>query len=187
MNILGFNISESNESNDHQVRILIDRKDWLGENYLGMDPPALFSQAALISGGNAVVGRCNCGCEGCDDVVVDIEITEHSVIWRSDNGLMLEFVLNQYLRTIEKQKNDYSWEDLNRTAERLVSEVFEGKELKGNYVFKWASARIEKGLVKLSFEGGYDQKLFAIPWDSKDPETAQSAALKAVNEINYFE
>lgn len=187
MNNLGFKVLESKGSNDHQVRIFIDLNDWLGESYLGIDPPALFCQESLILGGEAVVGRCRCGCEGCDDFSVNIEITDHLAIWRPNSGLMLEFALNQYLEAIEKQKYDFGWEDLNRTAERLVTGIFKGKELKGNFVFRWASARGEKGLITLSFEDGSEQKLFSIPWDSKDPETAQSAALKVVDKTNYFE
>ncbi len=187
MNILSFKTLESPESNDHQIRILIDGKDWLGDEYLGLDPPSFFKQPGLLSGGKTVVGRCCCGCEGCDDIIVNVEVTGHSVIWWPESGINPEFVLNQYLSTLESQKNDNSWEDINRKVERLVSEVFEGKVLKGNYSFKWASARIDKGKIKLSFEGGYDQKLFEIPWDSLDTQEAVAKAKKAINEIDFYE
>jgi len=186
MNVFELKISESPESNDHQVRIYFDCSDYLSESYLGIDPLNFFAQDSLLNGGQAIIGRCCCGVEGCDDLNVNIELLDHFVVWRFDNGQSFEFVLGQYLSTIDKQSNDYSWEDVNRTAERLVTGVFKGKNIENSYRFRWASARIEHCVIKLSFEDGHDQKLFTLRWDSRDPKSALTSANKAVKEMGCF-
>jgi hypothetical protein len=47
MNKLAFEIMPSPSSNDHQARIRIDGTDWLGQEYLGLDPLRLFAQPSL--------------------------------------------------------------------------------------------------------------------------------------------
>ena len=187
MNFLEFKILESAETNDHQVRVFVDRKDIMSLAYLGLDPLNFNAKNSLKSDGWSTVGRCSCGVEGCDDLDIDIEVTDHSVVWRSDRGMYFEFVKSQYISALDNVSSDHSWEDNNRTAERLVSEVFREKTLKGNFAFKWASARIEKGVIRLSFEGGYDQKLFDIKWDGENPDTALASARLAIKEIGFYE
>lgn len=183
MNQLKFEVEESSDSNDHQVRIIIDGKDWLGDAYLGIDPPSLWEESNVLDGGETVLGRCTCGCEGCDDFIVDIEVTDHSVIWRAPGKPVLEFVKKQYHSVVKKQMSDYSWESKERTAERLVEEIFKGKLLEGKYKFTWASARIEAGKIKISFMGGYEQKLYEFCWDQNNPESAQINATYVAREL----
>lgn len=186
MYIFELKVDESPESNDHQVRIYIDCNDYLSEDYLGIDPPNFFDQDSLLNGGEAIIGRCCCGVEGCGDLIVNIELMDHLVVWSFHNGQTYEFVPGQYISTINKHSNDYSWEDVNRTAERLVTEVFKGKKIKGNYRFKWASARIKHGFIKLSFEDGYGQKLLNLRWNCQDPKSALASAKKAIKEMVFL-
>jgi hypothetical protein len=44
VNKLSFKILPSPSTNDHELRILIDDQDFLGKDYLGIDPPSFFSQ-----------------------------------------------------------------------------------------------------------------------------------------------
>lgn len=53
------------ETNDSEVRILIDDNDFLGNDYLGLDPPVFFDQQTFFQAGELMIGRCTCGCEGC--------------------------------------------------------------------------------------------------------------------------
>jgi hypothetical protein len=77
---------------------------------------------------------------------------------------------------------DLSWEDVNRTAERLVGELFRGCRLVDGSVFDWASARIGRGrgIITLSFSNkgaiGTQQKTFEFGWDGKDPQSALPGA-----------
>jgi hypothetical protein len=92
VNTLTFEISPSPSSNDHQVRIRIDGEDWLGGDYLGVDPPRFFAQATLESGGRVLVGRCGCGCEGCDDVHVDMVRRERTLCGETTRGFICVLV-----------------------------------------------------------------------------------------------
>ena len=186
MNILELKVSESPETNDHQIHVFVDREDVLHKKYLGLDPVSFFKQKELLSGGKALVARCMCGVEGCNDLTVNVEINDSAIIWRCDTGEYYEFLPKQYIAEYEARKLDYSWETTGRTAERLVARIFEGMVLEGNYVFAWASSRIQDGKIKLSFEGGDEQKLFELSWDGENPETAKVAAKKYSQEIRYW-
>jgi hypothetical protein len=176
MSTLAFDIMPSPSSNDHQARIRIDGTDWLGQEYLGLDPSRLFGQPALTTGGKLLVGRCECGCEGCDDVLVDVLRQGQEVLWTNAKGLKLHFDSEEYDTVVASAREDFSWEDTERTAERLVSAVFIGVVLDGGYAFDWASARIRDGLMTLSFSKGGTQKLFEFAWDGQSPQDALAGA-----------
>ena len=97
MRTITLRIEPSPTSNDHQVRIQIDGHDWLGENYLGIDPPRFFSQSTLTTGGSAIVGRCECGTMGCDDRIADIVIESDEVTWNINKEYTLHFDKAAYL------------------------------------------------------------------------------------------
>jgi len=176
MNTLTFEMRPSPSSNDHEARIRIDGRDWLGQDYLGLDPPRLLAQDSLTVGGRLLVGRCECGCEGCDDVWVDVVRQEHEVLWTNARGLRLHFGREEYDRVVAVAREDFSWEDPKRTAERLVSEVFSGRSLGDGCTFDWASARVREGVMTLSFSKSATQKLFELPWDGESPEDALAEA-----------
>lgn len=172
MNNLAFEITPSPSSNDHEAKIRIDGRDWLGQDYLGLDPPRLFAQDSLTAGGRLLVGRCECGCEGCDDVWVDVVRQEHQVLWTNAKGLRLHFGREEYERVVAVAREDFSWENTKRTAERLVSGVFTGRSFDDGYTFDWASARVREGVMTMSFSKSGTQKLFELPWNSESPEDA---------------
>ena len=182
MNTLTFEITPSLASNDHQVRIQIDGTDWLGSKYLGIDPPLFFAQTSLLAGGELLVGRCECGCEGCDDIRVVVLRDDHEVLWTNAKGLRLHFNKAKYDNLIVSAGVDYSWEDAGRTAERFVSGVFAGVSLDGGYTFDWASARVRVGIMTLSFSSNCAQKLFEIGWDGRSPQSALTSARRFCNE-----
>lgn len=183
MNKLNIKCVASPETNDHQASILVDGVDWLGDDYLGLDPPRLFQQETLLCGGRTIVGRCNCGCEGCDDVVVDIIINENVVKWQSPKGYVLTFNRSEYESEISTKSSDFSWEDSNRTAERLVNGVFDSTLLPGGWKYDWSSARMGKGKISLSFTLNDQQKLIEFGWDSEDPLTAEKRARQLKREM----
>src|SRR5438270_12430446 len=96
MNALAFRIEPSPPSNDHEARVLIDGLDLLEKEDLGIDPPRFFAQLSLNAGGNLLVGRCGCGCEGCSDTTVHVQMEENQVVWTNANGLRLHFDRQQY-------------------------------------------------------------------------------------------
>jgi len=183
MNRLEIRCDASPETNDHKASIFVDGKDWLGEEYMGLDPPKLFRQEALLSGGKTLVGRCKCGCEGCDDYLIDVVIDENEVKWKSPNGYLLRFDRPEYESEIFARRNDHSWEDKNRTAERLVDTVFDSVVLSDGWSYDWASARIGEGKITLSFSLNDQQKLIEFGWDTTDPVTAEKRARQIKQEM----
>jgi hypothetical protein len=183
MNKLKIQCAASPETNDHAASIFVDGEDWLGDEYMGLDPPRLFRQKTLLSGGRALVGRCNCGCEGCDDFIVDVIIDENEVKWKSPKGYLLRFDRTEYDSEIVTKRNDHCWEDNNRTAERLVDAVFDSIVLSDGCKYDWSSARIGKGKITLSFSLNSQQKLIEFGWDPEDPVTAEKRARQLKREM----
>jgi len=188
MNRLSFNIIPSPESNDHQVRILVDNKDWLRDDYLGIDPPRFFQQETFLSG-DLFVGRCDCGVEGCGDLIVNVQSDNYKIIWTSKDGLNLQFDKAEYSDIIEVSKADFKWEDINRRVERLVTNIFNNSQTIDGLTFDWASCRIENSKVCLSFSKkgfpeDFKQEIFNIDWDGKTESDALTRAEKFLR-TNY--
>lgn len=186
MNVLAFDIKPSPESNDHQIRIIIDGIDWLSTEHLGIDPPEFFDQKTLFEDGNLLVGRCGCGCVGCDDVRVDVSFSDDEVIWAIEPDNKLSFDKRGYLTLLKEAKIDFSWEDLGRKVERLVSIIFNQKIVENKYSFDWASTRIEPNIVKLSFSKDGEQKLYQFGWDGETIDSAIENA-KSFYQTNFRE
>ena len=161
---------------------MIDGIDWLPTDSLGIDPAEFFSQPALREGGKLLVGRCECGCVGCDDVEVEVARGEAEVRWTAQYDRIFSFPAPDYDRVIESSANDSSWEDANRTVERLVSNLFKGVRLEGGDSFDWASARIRPSTITLSFSHSGTQKVFEFEWNGTDPETAIPGAKRFLAE-----
>src|SRR6476659_3666038 len=81
MNKISFNILSCPESNDHEMRIIIDNEDFLGIDYLGIDPHVFFSRDNFDKNGELMIGRCTCGCEGCSDYPVTVSINDSTISW----------------------------------------------------------------------------------------------------------
>jgi hypothetical protein len=174
MNQLNFVILPSPISNDHQVLPVIDGENCLGDKSLGIDPLVFLRQKSLRNGGRLLIGRClGCGCIGCEDVVVDVSINGSMVEWVFSDGTCRSFDSIAYESAIDRQKNDFSWEDYKRRTERLVNGSIRGASI-GPFQFQWASARIKSGFIVLSFMREDEQKLYDVPWDDKSAETAIS-------------
>lgn len=77
---------------------------------------------------------------------------------------------------IASAREDFSWEDTKRTAERLVSGVFAAVSMDDGYSFDWGSARVREGMMTLSFSKSGTQKLFEFAWDGRSPEDALTGA-----------
>jgi hypothetical protein len=172
LNKLTFKINASEHSNDHEIRILIDGTDWLDDAALGVDPVDFFRQRELFDGGNLLIGRCGCGCPGCADVSVNVELSVDKVFWITEKNEKLSFEREDYLKFVTAASTDFSWETLGRKAERLVSEIFIGKLIEDKYLFDWASSRFEPNMINLSFSAASEQKLYKFSWDGKTIDSA---------------
>ena len=166
MNKLSFNILPSPETNDHEIRILVDDQDFLGDDYLGVDPVSFFSQS-FDSEGILNIGRCTCGDEGCGNFPVNVSFNQNTVSWTNNSQLNLQFDKNEYLNAIDRAKNDHSWEDINRKVERLTTEVLRNSQTKNGCIFDWASARIKDKQITLSYSKNRNQELFYLSWDGQ--------------------
>lgn len=189
---LSFKFLPSEFSNDHQARVVIDGRDVLqsiDDSLLGIDPVDFFSQPALRGAGPLLIGRCECGCVGCGDVGVQVSRTPQEVEWMSVSPeLVFIFPLPEYDAIIEAGASNVTWESLERTAERLVSKLdYSGLE-KCGFSFEWASARIKKDQITVSFKKGNVQQLYEAPWDHKKPADAvkavQQMLVKLIKEVD---
>jgi hypothetical protein len=182
MNELSFKILASPETNDHEVRILIDNEDLLGSDYLGLDPPSFFDQDNFFKNGELMIGRCSCGVEGCSDYSVNVTIAEN-ISWTDNNGLNLLFDKEEYINSIKRARDNNSWEDIKRRVERLTTEVLKNSQTKNNYQFKWASARMSDKNITLSYCKDGDQILFNIFWDGQTENNVTQNAQIFLNQI----
>lgn len=180
MSTLKISVEASLETNDHQARLVVDQKDWLGENFLGLDPPMLCNQ--LTSGENEmIVARCACGAVGCSDMIVKIVREDDVVKWHVDGGETLVFDAAPYDAEIDRFSRDKTWETIERAAEREINSILRGTSLKHGFKFEWASTRIRKGFVILSYgkpaKNRVQQKLLEIEWDGLSVGSAIDCAL----------
>ena len=182
MNKLTFKILPSPESNDHEIRILIDGEDFLGGDYLGLDPPAFFSQENFDKNGELMIGRCTCGCEGCSDFPITVVANENTISWTNNYGLNLLFDKTEYKSSITNAQNDHSWEDIKRKVERLTTDILKHSQTKDKYIFNWASARINERQINLSYSKNGEQKLFGIVWDGKTDNNVKKNAEEFLRE-----
>ncbi|MEO1322188.1 MAG: hypothetical protein AAFV59_04185 [Pseudomonadota bacterium] len=176
MNEISFAITPSPETNDHEVRILIDGEDWLGEDQMGMDPPELFRQISECNTGKLLVGRCHCGVVGCGDLYVYVTRDESTVRWQVSDTQSFRFGRIDYNETIERLLNDDSWEDINRRVERLIEKQFFDTKIDDELDFRWASARIKANVIHLSYANGSEQRLLEFNWDGETEESALKRA-----------
>lgn len=181
---LVFHVSASVETNDHEVRILADGKDLIGDapGLMGLDPWELYRQSELLEGGRAIIARCGCGVSGCDSLRVDIRIGAQFAEWIGKN-IQLRFAADQYTAWISGAANDHSWEDAGRRAERLVHEHLAGTTLGDGKTLRWASSRIKAKQIQLSFVDDTGQTLLGLDWDGADPATAINAANKLLKQL----
>lgn len=178
---LSFSFQPSEYSHDHQARVLIDGVDILADiekGALGIDPVEFFAQEALRSQGALLIGRCECGCVGCGDVTVSVKRIGEAIEWHTEYQWIAKLVFepDEYERSIQTGASDFSWENVERTAERLVSKLDYSPLAKAGLIFQWASGRIEKDKISLSFSRRNQQELIHAPWDHRDPSTAVTAA-----------
>lgn len=171
MNQLAFIIKPSPETNDHELRVLIDGVDVLGEGYLGLDPPVFFRQD-FEQAGELMIGRCSCGCEGCCDYPVSVRVDEKFVSWTADDGTVFHFDRTSYQTVLDRARQDHRWEDANRTAERIAGGLLTDTMTRNNARFKWASARIKPGYMTLCYEKKQEQEIFEIQWTEGDIEAS---------------
>jgi hypothetical protein len=175
LNTLSFVYRPSPDTNDHQIVVVIDGHERIDDDFLGLDPPGFFVQPALTTQGRLLIGRCTCGCIGCADVDVEVQRADDVVTWIEAAGRRLRFDAEAYDRVIAAARADTSWEDVNRTAERLVDCVLKGMTLNEEFTFQWSSARMNNGQIVLSFDGP-KQKLIKIRWDGVSPDSAVAGA-----------
>ena len=152
------------ETNDHQARLFIDGKDWLGPEFLGLDPPMLKTELLAEDVRNLTVGRCRCGYVGCSNLSVEIRRTEGLVHWSDDGANSPVFDAVQYDAEVTRFVHDTSWETVGRTAEREIERVFRGTTI-WRFKFDWASTRIQAGWVSLSYSKGDRQRILKFRWD----------------------
>lgn len=174
---LSFRFARSPETNDDEVRVLIDGRDLLeaDDDHLGLDPPDFFAQPGLLSGGWVTFARCGCGDVGCGSRGAEVLFSGDTVTWQEGPARLGVFSLPAYTGSIRSAARDTSWESTARTAERLVEQldfaVVTGPEF--DFAFEFASARNKPGFITLAFRGRQLQRLFEVAWNQAEPEDAQ--------------
>ncbi|GGX65977.1 hypothetical protein GCM10011309_15340 [Litorimonas cladophorae] len=180
MNSIRYNIIPCPETNDHEVQILVDDIDCLGKGQMGLDPVALSKTFSESQKNQLTIGRCGCGCMGCSDILVTVSRNPKFVTWTFSDDRIFKFERSAYESFVDRFLDDTSWEDINRRIERLVSALFVGTTTKDGLNFEWASARIKKRLIHLSYSDASGQRLYDFGWDGASEELAikQARAFK---------
>jgi hypothetical protein len=184
MNRLSFKFEPCPDSNDHEIRVLVDQEDVVGKSFLGLDPPSFFAQNFDVDG-TLLIGRCNCGVEGCSDFRVTVAFLDDVVRWTSDNGLKVSFPRTHYLEALDAARNDHSWEDVKRTSERIAQGILSQTRTRDGFEFDWASTRIKKAKITLSYSKQGMQKLLEICWDGKVQSVEPSVKLFAQENLEF--
>ncbi|MCO6512403.1 MAG: hypothetical protein J5I65_16590 [Aridibacter famidurans] len=178
MNSLTFTFSESVDTNDHQVRPVIDGDDLLQtleSEFIGLDPPEFFSQDELKTGGNIILGRCTCGELGCDSFSATVRLGSEAVTWILRTDKRLKFRFAEYFQAVQDAESNFSWETVERTAERFVSEIDFSRLREHGFNFQWASARIAENTISIATMAGDGQHLFNVSWDGSQPSEARDS------------
>lgn len=190
MNSLSFIFRPSVESNDHEVRVLIDGVDVLeriDKSVLGLDPTDFFCQSALAGAGELLIGRCSCGCLGCGDEGVTVVYDSETISWLSRHPWIsgAVFAKPAYLDALARARAETSWETTERTAERLVGQLDFSEFQKRGMVFRWASGRIDREKIVLSFEKAGAQELVYLDWNHCIPADAEQAARRFIESHTF--
>ena len=106
-------------------------------------------------------------------VLVDVAVAGRRVTWQFGTERAYHFELHQYLECFERASLNTTWESVGRTAERLVSSIDFTKLSDQGYRFEWASTRITRARVTLSFSKDGKQRLFGVEWDDRRAEDAE--------------
>lgn len=177
-------VDPSPETNDHEVQIWIDGTNVLEPlSAMGLDPDDLFHGPNALRPDaydtTVTIGRCNCGCLGCGDIDVRIELEGDHVLWARSGRTAWRFSRADYETEIRRAMSDTSWETPDRTAARLVREGIpsiahhlDDLGLK----FDWASGRIEVGCFDVSLSGNEGQVMVRIASD-RDPPARLAARM----------
>jgi len=188
MDEIEFRIEPSPDSNDHQVRILINGHDIIPERMIGLDPwddgdisCSLLDQEALSTSGELTYARCSCGVVGCGSDSVEVLRDGETVKWNSKGTSKKTFVFEarQYDQAVADLRNNFKWEPMERTAERLVGELDFSNLTNFGLFFEWASGRMNQDKFGICFRLGEPQKyqiVAYVPWNQRTPEGAVGAA-----------
>lgn len=176
LNRLDYEILPSPETNDHEVRLIVDSVDILGETRLGLDPLDFVRFIHPETSGDVLVGRCACGCIGCDDVTAKVRFDDLSVQWHL-LGNVYHFENNAYKATLNEIATDHSWEDIGRRVERLITKIIgaDRRWQDGQRSFDWVSTRCSSHQLTYSFTQNGEQVIFSTGWDSSTEQDALTA------------
>jgi hypothetical protein len=193
LNTIAFHVVPSPETNDHEVEIFVDGRNFIAQHWpemMGMDPDDLLSYQELSPRNEpheATVVRCGCGIVGCGSAWVRICADEDRVVWdhwQGDTGkppaATLVFDRNQYMQAVRDAVEDHTWETPDRTAARILSSLVDHRSLAlHNLNYQWASGRVQDSTftISLALEPGHDQILVHVHWSGQTPgEIAHEAA-----------
>ncbi|KQW29489.1 hypothetical protein ASE36_13780 [Rhizobium sp. Root274] len=182
MSNLSYQILPNDDDNTYEVRFIVDGTDWIGDDHLGLDPPDIIRQLTQGHKGNLIIGRCSCGCMGCDDVSVHVRRAATSVEWSSHNRATAIFDADYYDQQVSMLSKDFAWEPLNRTVERHLDAMFSSKVTDDGYRYDWASTRIKAGVINISVTKEHHQKLLEFSWDGTTIESAMTRGRQLLKE-----
>ena len=149
----------------------------MGADVFGLDPDELEDQLIGQGTGNLLLGRLEQYLDD-DEVRYEVLRTERAVVWTDHEKVLIRFRPEQYDAELARFAADKSWESVERTAERIVTPIFQGTAIKRGFEFEWASARGRTGVVRLAYRKGNKQKFLKFEWDGKNSEDARKRAME---------
>ncbi len=154
-----------------QVKVLVDGKDIMDKNRVGIDAVRIFSQENMA--GKLILGICSCGEERCDDFCVDVTSDKKYVIWENkSHDIYYTFDLDDYEFEFKALKEKYL-EEINGLIWKrqlqvndIAHDMLEGTVYDMDYRFEYAVASVEEKCIKICYLINSDeQKIFRIDWD----------------------
>lgn len=165
-----------------ELRVLVDDIDILSQlqrDYIGLYPPDFFAQRALLDKGRLSIGLCQCGCDGCGGVEVDVDLQGSEIVWSTmHTGLLKQwrFDVKELQRALTVARRDLSWERTEDTIKRLLKVEDYSAALKHGLKFKGGALIHDASGVILTFEDkGGTQRTMEIACPTYEPGLAIAA------------
>lgn len=180
MNTIKFEI-RSLENVEHiggyEVRILVDGCDYIADTDespppVGLSPPDLYWQEALLSGGQLLYARCCCGCIGCGDCFVTVVCADENVTWQRTDRTDVIFDEQHYKSALAMLRADTSWESEEDNFLRKVSDLDLSNFKVAGWQLIWVSRQPETSTMQLTFRrNSNNHATCTLPYNGGDRDS----------------
>lgn len=151
---------------DYEVQPYIDGRKLLNRrDNIGLEPQKFLSANELLQEGRLLLGICTCGCEGCNDFVVEQKIKDNVVLWKVEDKTY-SFDLLQYENAVKDLERN-AIRTYEKVAERLATDLLKNTSPCLGYEFIKAVASVENKEITVYYGNGETSLSYVIYWNGK--------------------